>query len=146
MKTQSVHVLLLLCAVTVFLSCKKETNAVSANVSLLTGHSWSYDEFGIDQNLDGNIDIPESIEDCAMDDLVQFNSGGTGSFDQGPDLCYPEFPQSSSFDWQFRNSETQIEYGGTVHHILALDDSQLAIYTEEMEGSATIRHILVYKH
>jgi hypothetical protein len=146
MKTKSVHVLLLLCTVIAFLSCRKEMNGVSANVELLTGQSWSYEEFGIDQNLDGDIDIPENIENCAKDDLVQFNANGSGNFDQGSNLCYPEFPQSSPFDWQFHNNETQLEYGGTVHNILALDENLLAIYTEEMQGSATVRHILVYRH
>jgi hypothetical protein len=144
MKTRSVHVILMLCIVMSFISCRKET-VVSVNMRLLTERSWSYDEFGIDQNLDGQIDIPQSIQNCAKDDLVKFNANGSGSFDQGANLCYPEFPQSQPFDWQFHNNETQLEYAGTVHTILTLGENELAIYTEESDGASTVRHILVYK-
>jgi hypothetical protein len=146
MKTKSVHVLLLLCTVMIFLGCRKETNAVSANLRLLTADSWTYYQFGIDQNFDGLIDVPTNLQNCAKDDLVAFNAYGSGSFDQGTDICYPEFPQSQPFDWQFHNNEKQIEYGGTIHTILELNENQLAIYTEETDGSSTVRHILIYKH
>jgi hypothetical protein len=92
------------------------------------------------------IDIVEGFEECAQDDIVKFNSGGSGSFDQGSNFCYTGYPQSMAFDWKFQNNETQIEYGGTVHNILQLDEEQMAIYTEESDGSSTIRHILVYRH
>jgi hypothetical protein len=145
MKTTSVHVLLLLGTAIGLFSCRKETPA-GFNTRLLTEKSWSYDEFGIDQNLDGNIDVPNNFQTCALDDLVKFNEGGTGSLDQGGDLCYPEFPQSQPFEWSLQNNDTQIEYGGALHTILALDENQLAIYTEENSGSGTVRHILIYKH
>lgn len=145
MKAKSVHVLLLLCAVIASFSCRKE-KMISSNVQLLTRQSWTYNEFGIDQNLDGQIDIPTEIEPCTQDDLVTFYGDGSGSFDQGSNMCYPEFPQSSPFNWQFHNDETQIEYGGTIHNILTLDENQLTIYTEENDGVSTVRHILVYKH
>src|SRR5688500_14088583 len=130
MKTRSVHVILMICIVMSFISCRKET-VVSVNMRLLTERSWSYDEFGIDQNLDGQIDIPQSIQNCAKDDLVKLNANGSGSFDQRANLCYPEFPQSQPFDWQFHNNETQLEYAGTVHTILTLGENELAIYPEE---------------
>jgi hypothetical protein len=146
MKTSSAYVLLLLCTVIGFLSCKKETDRASMNEQLLTEASWSYEDFGIDQDFDGDIDLPVDLQNCAKDDFVIFNGNGSGSLNQGANLCYPEFPQSQSFDWEFHNDETQIEYGGTVHTILALDEAQLAIYTEELDGASTVRHILVYKH
>jgi hypothetical protein len=146
MKTKSVHALLLLCTVIGFISCRKESAPVSVNVRLLTEQSWNYAEFGIDQNLDGQIDIPENLDNCMLDDKVKFNTNGSGSFDQGSDKCYPEFPDIQTFDWTFHNNETQIEYGGTVHSILTLDEDQLTIYTEENDGSTTVRHLLVYKH
>lgn len=146
MKTKSVHVLLLLGTVMIFLGCRKENNAVSAKLRLLTADSWTYDQFGIDQNRDGLIDIPETLENCIKDDVVIFNADGSGSFNQGANMCYPEFPQSQPFDWQFLNNETQIEYGGATHTILELDETQLAIYTEESDGSSVVRHILIYKH
>lgn len=145
MKTTSVQLSLLLLAAVSLLSCRKETVNSAANVHLLTQASWSYDEFGIDQNLDGLIDIPEGFEDCAMDDLVKFDTGGSGNFDQGASFCYPDFPQSLPFDWSFQNNDTQIEYGGTLHTILTLSETQLAIYTEEDNGGSAVRHILVYR-
>lgn len=146
MKTTSVHVLLLLCTVMIFLGCRKEKNDVSANLRLLTADSWAYDQFGIDQNLDGLIDVPETLQNCIKDDLVTFNVDGSGSLNQGADMCYPEFPQSQPFDWQFLNNEKELEYGGTTHTILELNETQLAIYTEESDGGSTVRHILIYKH
>ena len=145
MKTKSVHVLLLLGTAISLFSCRKQINE-SYNTRLLTERSWSYDKFGIDENLDGDIDIPTNFETCTLDDIVTFNAGGSGSFNQGSDLCYPDFPQSQPFDWQFHNNEKQIEYGGTVHTILALNETELSIYTEESTGSSTVRHILSYKH
>lgn len=144
MKTKPVHFTVLFFAALILLSCKKE-KLVSQNERLLTMESWNYHQFGIDENLDGQIDIQDGFEDCAQDDLVTFNAGGEGLFDQGIMLCYPTFPQTQDFTWQFHNNETQLEYGGAIHHILALDETQLAIYTEEDNGSGPVRHILVYK-
>ena len=145
MKTKSVHVLLLLFAVSIFPSCRKEKTS-SRNTQLLTQESWQYDQFGIDEDLDGQIDIISDIEDCAKDDEVKFHDGGNGQFDQGDILCDPGHPQTQNFDWEFHTNETQLEYGGTVHHLLKLDESELIIYTEEENGANTVRHILTYKH
>jgi hypothetical protein len=144
MKTTSVHVIVLFFAALILLSCRKE-KLFSQKEKLLTQEGWLYDQFGIDENLDGQIDIQDGFEDCAQDDLVKFNTGGTGLFNQGTMLCYPTFPQTQDFTWQFHNNETQLEYGGTIHDILVLDETQLAIYTEEDNGSGPVRHILVYK-
>jgi|ADGO01.1.fsa_nt_gi hypothetical protein len=145
MKKRFVHVLLLLCTVLIFFSCKKE-KGFSAKEQYLIKAAWLYDQFGIDENLDGQIDTEEDIADCSKDDIITFNAGGTGSFDQGADLCFPDFPQSTPFEWRFLNNETQIEYAGTVHHILALNQTELRIYTEENNGNNTVRHILVFTH
>lgn len=147
MKTTSAYVLLLLCIVISSVSCRKQTEApVSGNVRLITEQSWAYEQFGIDQDLDGIIDIPENFETCMLDDEVKFNTDGSGSYAQGNDKCYPDFPDMQTFEWTFHNNETQVEYGGALHHILTLDENQLTIYTEENDGSSTVRHILVYKH
>ncbi len=145
MKITSVHVLLLLCTAISIFSCRKEITA-SPNTNLLTERSWTYGQFGIDQNLDGLIDIPQNFETCALDDEIKFNTNGSGSFHQGDNLCYPDVPQSQPLEWKFHNDETQLEYGGTVHTILALDEEQLAIYTEEIDGTSTVRHMVVYNH
>ncbi len=118
----------------------------SANTQWLTQQFWQYDQFGIDEDLDGEIDIDEGFDVCAEDDLVKFDNGGVGHFDQGSQLCYPGHPQTLPFTWQFLNNETQIEYGGAVHTILELDQNQLKIYTEETDGSTTSRYILIYRH
>jgi hypothetical protein len=144
MKTTSVHITVLFFAALVLLSCRKE-KLFSQKERLLTLESWQYHQFGIDEDLDGEIDIHTGFEDCAGDDLVKFNTGGKGLFDQGTMLCYPTFPQTQDFTWQFLNNETQLEYGGAVHNILALDETRLAIYTEEDNGSGPVRYILVYK-
>lgn len=144
MKTTPVHVTVLVFAALTLLSCRKE-KSISQKERFLTLESWQYHQFGIDENLDGEIDIHNGFEDCAKDDLIKFNAGGNGLFDQGAMLCYPTFPQIQDFTWQFQNNETQLEYGGAIHTILALDETQLAIYTEEDNGSGPVRYILVYK-
>lgn len=144
MKTTSVQVIVLFFAILTIVSCRKE-KTVSQKEQLLTQENWQYHQYGIDEDLDGQIDIHIGFEDCAQDDLVIFNAGGKGLFDQGTMLCYPGFPQTQDFTWQFHNNETQLEYGGAVHNILALDANQLVIYTEESDGSSLVRYILVYK-
>jgi hypothetical protein len=145
MKTTSVHVLLLLSVVTVFISCRKKIDIAASRAQLLTQESWAYDQLGIDQNHDGQIDEPETVEDCAQDDLITFNANGIGSFHQGAVLCYPSSPVSQSFEWSLQNNDSQIEYGGTVHNIIELNETELSIYTEESDGVSTVRHILTYK-
>ena len=132
-------------AALILLSCSKE-KLYSQKEKLLTQENWQYHQFGIDENLDGEIDIETGFEDCAEDDLVKFNTGGKGLFAQGTMLCYPTFPQTQDFTWQFHNNETQLEYGGAIHTILNLDEGQLKIYTEENDGSSTVRYLLIYKH
>lgn len=144
MKTKSVHVFVLIFAASILLSCRKE-KSISEKERLLTLESWQYHQFGIDENFDGQIDIQNDFEDCALDDLVKFNAGGNGLFHQGTMLCYPTFPQTQDFTWQFHSNETQLEYGGAIHTLLSLHETQLAIYTEEDNGSGPVRHILVYK-
>lgn len=146
MKTKSVHALLLLCAFISFISCRKESAPVKDNEQLLTEESWGYDQYGIDQDLDGDIDIPTNLDACQLDDMVKFNPGGSGTLHQGSNKCYPDFPDEQSFEWALQNGDTQIEYGGALHNILTLDENRLAIYTEEFNGSSTVRHILIYKH
>ena len=146
MKTNSWHIAMLLICVLTLLSCRKEKMAGTTNTDLLTQHAWKYNSFGIDENFDGKIDVPITLRDCQKDDIIRFSQDGTGAFDQNFNFCDPDFPKTESFTWQFLENETQLEYGGTVHTILALDETQLAIYTEENDGSTTTRYILNYRH
>jgi hypothetical protein len=145
MKTTSVHAFLWVFAVVTALSCRKEKNAPVSKMEVLTRQAWLYDEYGIDQNRDGIIDNPIGLEACAYDDLITFHNDGSGTLDQGADLCDPGFPQTQSFDWKFYNNETQLEYGGEMHTILTLDETQLSIYTEEDSGGTPVRYMLTYR-
>ena len=100
------------------LACdKNDDDEQTDNTSTIaSSSSWKYDSGGADVNGDGNIDVDVAafgVQACALDNTVSFTTGGTGTADEGPTKCDPALPQSTAFNWNFLNNQSNLFIGGT---------------------------------
>ena len=139
-------VAILLLSAVIFAGCKKESK--KSNLEYLTQALWKFDNAGFDNDKNGTIDVvDQDIQDCQKDDIIDFNSDGTGSHDEGVTKCDPNHDQITAFAWLFKVNETQIEYDGKLFTILSLNDNQLKIYYDiDLGGGNTTRYLLISKH
>lgn len=127
-------------------ACSKNGDKKS-NLVLLTQAAWKYQIAGFDADLNGSVDIESSfIEACDKDDVTTFKTDNTGTFDAGATKCDPSELQTESFDWQFKNGETEIFYDGDTYKILSIDDNTIKIYEDIVNAGQTIRYLLILKH
>src|SRR5690242_5957307 len=106
MKKLLLPVTLLAFTVLMLGACKKSSS--KSKTELLTQSGWKINAMGIDANMNGTIDKGESVmDDCQADNVYTFKTDGTGTTDEGANVCGGE-PQTSTFAWSFKNSETVI--------------------------------------
>ena len=147
MKSNLLRLCLLLLSAASISACSKSSSKKS-NTELLTQASWKFESEGIDFDKNGTIDMSSGeFDDCDKDDIGKFETGGTGTYDQGASKCDPADPQTESFTWQFKNGEKEIEYDGLSFIIESLTETNLRLYAEEDPGTGTtIRFYLTFKH
>ncbi len=133
-------------------SCTK--NVVDAPVQpksktvLLTQTSWKVQSVALDQNKDG---IPEGdatgfIQPCKLDNTYSFKTDGTGTMDEATAKCNDTDPQTQSFSWLFKSTETVLS--GTFSFtksdatIVSMNDTKLVISYDDNLGTQTSYHIL----
>jgi len=128
-------------------ACEKEIvlNKKSATV-LLTQKEWKLVSYGLDENKNGIIDpSEESIKDCEKDNDYDFNNDGTGKVFENTLNCGNGI-NDHSFNWQFINNETGLDFVHGQVNILALTENDMVVYHETAFGNGTIRFIMTYKH
>lgn len=130
-------------------ACKKSSS--KSKTELLTQSAWKINAMGIDANMNGTIDNGESVmDDCQADNTYTFKTDGSGSTDEGANVCGGE-PQTSSFAWSFKSNETVINadndtFGGDFN-ISSLTDSEFKAYQDEdLGGGNTMRVLVIFKH
>ena len=109
--------LLSLALVTVGACSKDDDDEQTSRMELLTSAAWKYENAGIDNNGDGNIDsgLPGGcLEDCETYNTILFNSNGTGTVSEGASKCDPDDPQDVQFTWSFNSSQSSINFTDTV--------------------------------
>jgi hypothetical protein len=98
-------VLVALCCVAFFASCKKEESV--SKTDILLAHGWSITKVeavvaGITQDA-----TAELLESCTKDDVVTFAAGNKWSADEGASKCTPDAPQTATGTWAFDSNETK---------------------------------------
>lgn len=145
MKSNLLKTAAVVMAVATLTACSKGSSKKS-NTELLTKAAWKLQTGGLDADKNGTVDLEDSFEACELDNLITFVTGGTGTVDEGPTKCDPADDQSTSFAWQFKNDEKEIEFDGESYKIYSIDDTNLKIYFEETSGGTTVRYLFILKH
>lgn len=102
----------------IFTACGKK-NPVSelTKTALITASTWKYDNAGIDINGDGTSDSPlpsTVLTSCTTDNLITFKSDKSGSVDEGPTKCATTDPQTTPFNWELTNNETEMTFSTAI--------------------------------
>ena len=102
-------VLVALCCVALFASCKKEEVSVS-KTDILLAHGWSISKVdvvvaGVSQNA-----TDEFFESCEKDNVLTFAAGNKLTTDEGATKCSPDAPQTVAGTWAFDSNETKLSF------------------------------------
>jgi hypothetical protein len=113
------YTLLIPVLIIVLISCDKNEDppAGPTKTELITSSTWKYESGGGDQNGDGTIDFTFEqsgvVQPCRLDNTATFQANGTGITDEGATKCNAADPQTSPFDWNFLNNESEINVTGS---------------------------------
>lgn len=104
-------------------SCKKDDK--DSVKDLLTSGDWIQTDYRYDDNGDGELTADESdIEACEKDDVTTFSSDGKYTYNDGSNVCDPDFPNEGAGTW-----------------VLAADDKTLTISEDGIALPFTITSI-----
>lgn len=91
----------------IFGSCNSDSDLSEVETNLTAG-AWLEKEHWLDEDNDGVLTLTQYDNDCNLDDEYQFESGGDFAFNDGTNLCEPDFPISVSGKWNLQNNETEL--------------------------------------
>ena len=92
------------------------------------------------------------VKSCSLDNTYTFNTNGSGTINEDALKCDPIDPQTSTFSWVFKSSETILSADfklagwsgdGT---ITALNDTSLIFYKDTLVLGNSVRAIVSLKH
>ena len=117
-----------LCFTTLFFTnCNKNDNPPPSNTDYITKSSWKFSS----ANASGT-DVTAQVPACFKDNTMLFVANGTGTINEGANVCSPAAPPS--FTWVFQNNgnelnmSTPIVSGGSgVFTIVLLNDVNLIV-------------------
>lgn len=154
MKPTVLTILAFICSLIAAVSCSKNEPAApvvpKSKTILITQSSWKVQSVGIDANKDGvtETDVTGLVNACKLDNTYTFKSDATGTMDEAAVKCNAADPQTQSFSWSFKSTETILS--GTFSFtngdatILSLTDTNLVVaYDDPGTGShlvATLKH------
>lgn len=136
--------------------CKKnEIDAEPTNTDVITKSAWKYDDAGLDIDKNGSIELSLSsqIPDCVKDNTLTFSSNGTGSINEGVNVCEGA-SQSTNITWSFAGNENVLRLdGGSIGglngmlNIIALTQTSLVLSKDTtLQGFGTGAVIVKLKH
>ena len=146
MKFKTIKFFTLVLAVASLAACSKK-GTTKSKTELLTQSAWKYASAGIDTDKNGTVDVEDgSINSCEKDNSATFITGGTGSYDEGATKCSPSDPQTTTFTWQFKNEEKELEFDGDIYQLLSIDENNIKLYYDIVLGDNTTRFLVILKH
>jgi len=114
-------------ATLVFTNCDKNDNPPPSNTDYITKSSWKFSTAKA-----SGIDVTAQVPACFKDNTMLFVANGTGTINEGTNVCAPASP--ASFTWVFQNIGTQISMntpivsgGSGVFTIVLLNDVNLVV-------------------
>ena len=128
-------------------ACEKEiTQTIKPAAQLLTQKEWILTSYGYDDNKNGIIDpSEESIKDCEKDNSYSFKQDGSGNIFDNALNCGNGI-SDHSFNWQFINNETGLDFVFGKTDILLLNENEFIIYHNTNNGNQVLRFIMRLRH
>jgi hypothetical protein len=149
MKT-TVTALLLLITFTLNTGCEKDDNNPPSGKTVterLTQQTWIFQEAGLDGDKNGTVDQQDPyLQACRKDNLVTFNSNGTGVNDEGATLCNAGDPQTVPFVWTLSNGDKNLTVDNTTVTIHEITDNTMKVYFDTLVLGTTYRYLTISKH
>ena len=148
MKTSPFYFIILSCLI--IAGCQKEGNDPVPSKSVterLTQKTWIYQIAGLDSDKNGTVDQEDIyLEDCEKDNLVTFNSNGTGVNDEGPTICNVGDAQTNPFTWSLSNGDKNLTVDGITVNLLEINENNLKVYIDTLIFGTSYRYLTISKH
>ena len=128
------------------LGCEKEiTRTNKPAIQLLTQIEWILTSYGYDKDKDGVIDpSEENIKDCEKDNSYLFKQDGSGNIFENALNCGNGI-SDHSFNWQFVDNETGIDFVFGRADILLLNEHDFIISDNTINNANEIL-IMRFRH
>jgi hypothetical protein len=148
MKTALIALLGLI--LTINSGCKKKDVPPPSGKSVterLTQQTWIFQEAGLDGDKNGTVDQQDPyLQPCRKDNLVTFNSNGTGVNDEGATICTAGAPQTVPFVWSLSNGDKNLTVDNTTVTIQEITDNTMKVYFDTLVLGTTYRYLTISKH
>ena len=117
-----------ICILTLFfISCDKNDNPPPSNTDHITRSPWKFSSAKA-----GGFDVTAQVPACFKDNTMVFVANGTGTINEGANICAPASP--SNFTWTFQNNGSEINMstplvagGSGVFTIVTLNETILVV-------------------
>ena len=139
-------ILLLLAAATVITSCSKDDDDNNTggggggitpvtNTSKLCNKNWKLLSFKVN-----GIDVTSQLfQPCELDGFTRFLTDNTYTADEGPTLCDPADPQTTTGAWSWAAGETKLVVDGDTTNVLTNSGTSLKLgLTDPSLGTAEL--------
>lgn len=145
---------------TCFVNCGKDSNPdptpASANMTNITASAWTYETVGLDGDRNGTIDLPVppgTVPTCLSDNKLTFKSDNTAIADEGATKCNSSDPQTSTFNWNFADNESNLNISTPVFgvfsgklKIISLTNTSFVLAKDTVLSSQPMYLIVKLKH
>jgi hypothetical protein len=148
---KSVQILFLLLILSaVITGCSKDDNNPPSTKSVaekLTIKTWIFEDAGLDGDKNGTIDVQDPyLQACRKDNLVTFNSNGTGVNDEGATVCNAGDPQTVPFVWTLSNGDKNLTVDNTTVVIQEITENTMKVYFDTLVLGTSYRYLTISKH
>ncbi len=112
----------------ILVSCGKDNDTPEkTKTELLCQANWKFSAATV-----GGSDVSSQIQACYKDNIIKFNTTGTGTVDEGASICTVGNPQTYNLTWNFLSGETQIKItppllpgGSDTYTVVSISETQL---------------------
>jgi hypothetical protein len=121
--------------------CKKKHDdqpATKTRTELITTGTWKFSTA-----TSSGFDVSGFLQSCQKDNTLTFHTDGTGVIDEGTSKCNVADPQSSSFTWNFANSENTLHVSTVLFNAGSNDFNIVSLTSSQLVGSQTINNQVV---
>lgn len=132
-----------------YCSCSKDNSTpAKTRTEILCQASWKFSAATV-----GGIDVSSQLSPCQKDNIVKFNSDGSGNLDEGATKCNGADPQTSSLTWSFQTNETQLQVstilftgGSNLFNVVTLNETQLVASQNITVGGSPQNAVVTFIH
>ena len=144
--------LLSFCLAAFLFSCQKDatdnSNQNPTKAQLITSASWKFSMATV-----SGTDVSSLLQTCQKDNILSFQSAGTGSTDEGATKCNSGDAQSNPFTWNFASTETVLHIstvlftgGSSDFSIVSLTSASLVVSQNITVSGSTQNAVVTFIH